>query len=110
VDWATGNQPGTAGGRITVREEDEGHVLYMTGDVDEPVVSALRREQGLADLRVVVVDVGELTYIDSTGLAWLVQWARDAESDGRAATIRGHAPNFDRVLYLAGLDALFVRV
>jgi anti-anti-sigma factor len=110
VNWAMGDQIGAMSGRIAVRGEDEGHVLYLTGDVDAAVVRALEREQSLADLRIVAVDVGGLAYIDSTGLALLVQWASDARRDNRPATIRGTTPRFERVLEVAGLGALFDRV
>jgi anti-anti-sigma factor len=109
VDWLAGDQLGVRG-HIEVRREGDGHVLLLTGDVDAPLVDALEREQGGSELRVVAVDVGGLTYIDSAGLALLVRWARDARREGRPAQIRSTTPRFERVLEVAGLDALFVRV
>jgi anti-sigma B factor antagonist len=93
-----------------VKQEGDGHVLLLTGDVDALVVDELEREQSGYELRVVAVDVGGLTYIDSAGLSLLVRWARDARRNGRPAQIRSSTPRFERVLELAGLDALFVRV
>lgn len=97
------------GGKIAVRQDGDGHVLLLCGDVDAALVHALEREQSLAELRVVAVDVGGLAYIDSAVLALLVRWASDARSEGRPATIRGTTPRFERVLALAGLSAVFVR-
>jgi anti-anti-sigma factor len=101
---------GASGGPIAVRREADGHVVYLRGDVDAPVIKTLEREPDLDGLRVVAVDVGGLNYIDSSGLAWLARWASAARSDGRPAEIRGSTPRFQRVLELAGLDGLFVQV
>jgi anti-anti-sigma factor len=108
VDGVTADL-GATGGRITVQAEDGGHVLYLTGDVDAAVVRQLEREHHLAHLHVVAVDVGGLTYIDSSALALLVQWSREAAGEGRPAIIRNTTQRFERVLELAGLDELFAR-
>ena len=98
------------GGRIEVQEEAAGHVLYLSGDVDAPVVRALEAEQDLDELHIVAVDVGALEYIDSAGLGLLVRWAMKAASEGRPAVIRGTTRTFERTAELAGLGALFSRV
>jgi len=109
MDGEAGRRLGQREGQITVRREGDGHVLYLSGDVDAIVVKGLESEQSVAELRVIAADVSGLNYIDSTGLALLVRWATDARSEGRPATIRGMTQRFERVLALAGLDAVFVR-
>ena len=110
MDGVTGDRLGVPGGQIAVRREAAGHVLYLSGDVDAPVVRALEAEQGLDDLHIVAVDVSELAYIDSAGLGMLVRWARNAASEDRPAVIRGTTRRFERTLELAGLDTLFSRI
>jgi anti-anti-sigma factor len=109
MDGITGDRLGVPGGRIEVRRETAGHVLYLSGDVDAPVVGALEAEQSIDELRIVAVDVGGLAYIDSAGLGMLVRWATHAASEGRPAMIRGTTRRFERTLELAGLDTLFSR-
>jgi anti-anti-sigma factor len=96
-------------GLIQVKSEPDGHVLYLSGDVDAPVVRQLEREHDLAALDVVAVDVGGLTFIDSTGLSMLVKWAVQATGAGRPAQIRHATDLFERVIALAGLTHLFTR-
>lgn len=109
MDGIIGDRLGVPSGRIEVRRETAGHVLYLSGDVDAPVVGALEAELGMDELHIVAVDVGGLEYIDSAGLGMLVRWARTAASEGRPATIRSSTRRFERTLELAGLDAVFSR-
>lgn len=109
MDGLAGGRLDATSGHITVKHEADGHVLYMSGDVDAPVVTKLESEHTLDGLLVVAVDVGALSYIDSTGLTLLVRWALDAKRDGRPAEIRRTTRNFNRILELAGLTSMFVR-
>jgi anti-sigma B factor antagonist len=95
------------GGRIVVQHTGAGDLLALCGDVDAVVVQELQAT-GTPDLsQIVAVDVGELTYIDSSGLTLLVRWARQATRAGRPAEIRRAGPRFHRVVQVAGIAALF---
>jgi anti-anti-sigma factor len=109
VNGPTGDPLSGTAGRIAVKREADGHVLYLTGDVDAPVVKQAESEHVVDGLRIVAVDVRALRYIDSTGLTFLVRWAQEAARDGRPAEIRHTTRHFDRVLDLAGLTSMFVR-
>jgi anti-anti-sigma factor len=95
-------------GAITVQHTVDGQVLHLSGDVDDVAVARLRDTSPLDLSRIVAVDVGEVTYIDSTGLTLLVLWAREAASAGRPAEIRRRTPRFGRVLEVAGVADVFV--
>lgn len=90
-----------------MNQEAGGHVLHLSGDIDAPVVEKLSTDHSLDGLRIIAVDVGELDYIDSTGLTFLVRWAKAAQKDGRPAEIRRTTHRFDRVLEVTGLTSLF---
>jgi anti-anti-sigma factor len=109
VNFLSGGLRDVPAGMITVEREADGHVLYLSGDVDAAVVAEAKTEQTLEGLRILAVDVGALTYIDSSGLTLLVRWAQNAKLDGRPAEIRHTTKRFDRVLEVAGLNSLFVR-
>ena len=94
-------------GRITVREEVGGHALHLIGDVDAPVLEQLARDHPVDQLRVLAVDVGELGYIDSSGLAFLLRCAQAAHAEGRRVQMRRAASRFERVLEVSGLTPLF---
>ena len=86
----------------------DGHVLLLCGDVDDVAVEALKATHPLDLSHVVAVDVGEVTFIDSTALTLLVLWARTAAAAGRPAEIRRRTPRFGRVLEVAGVADMFV--
>ncbi len=95
-------------GSIHVQWEDDGAVLCMHGDVDGPVVERFEAENPRQPLPV-AVDVGQMTYIDSTGLGFLVRWAQESAGAGRTPVLRNRHRRIDQVLAITGLDALFPR-
>jgi anti-anti-sigma factor len=96
-------------GVIEVQSEPGGHVLVFIGEVDAPVVQQLQREHDPTDLTVIAVDVGGLSYIDSTALSVLVECALKAAQTHRRLEIRRPTERFHRVMELAGLTHLFAR-
>jgi anti-anti-sigma factor len=94
---------------MVVTSETGGHVLHLSGDIDAAVVDEFVHGGRLEGLTVVAVDVGDLGYIDSTGLAFLVRWAKEALRSGRPPEIRRTTERFERVLELTGLGSVFVR-
>jgi anti-sigma B factor antagonist len=100
-----GHEP--PGGSLELVREAGGPVLHLCGDVDAPVVARMQAD-GLDIADVVAVSVARLGYIDSTGLALLVRWARQAAGAGRPAVVRCASPRFCQVLELTGLTPMFV--
>ncbi|HEX2072776.1 MAG TPA: STAS domain-containing protein [Geodermatophilus sp.] len=94
-------------GSIAVEDEPAGRVLHLRGEVDAPVVRHAQEEGHLDGLGFVAVDVGALTYIDSTGLSLLVRWAQELARAGRPAVVRRTTARFQQVLRIAGLTSLF---
>ena len=94
-------------GSISLLREDGGPVLCLRGDVDAVVVEKFEAEPENAPLPVAAFDVGGMTYIDSTGLRLLVQWARETAGAGQQAVLRRPTRRFDQVLELTGLGSLF---
>lgn len=93
---------GTAGGSAVV-------VLSPTGELDLATSTALRDalaeacDQGL----VVVVDLAEVTFVDSTALGVLVGAARRLQAGGCHLTVRNASGRVHTVLVMTGLDRLF---
>lgn len=94
---------------IAVKDDSDGQVLYLRGDVDASAIDRSQLERRLREGMIEVVDVTELVYIDSTALRPLVGWARDAARAGRPALVRGKNQGFDDLLSDMGLAARFVR-
>jgi len=85
-------------------------VVSVTGDVD--LVSAARLREVLEDaLRLsshLVVDVADVTFIDSSGLSALVQTHRQAADAGGSMTVRRPSPMLKRLLSITRLETVLV--
>lgn len=73
--------------------------LANAGTLEQELEAALGNGSGG-----VVVDLGELSFIDSTGIALLVRTAGDGGEDGRVRFLRSKAPAVTRVLELTGVE------
>lgn len=97
---------------FSVRVESRGTVsgVAVSGELDLAGVDAL---QGALDRAVeeaseiLVVDLSETTFIDSTGLQALIRCERRASAAGLGLVLIGARPQVRRVFELAGLDTRF---
>jgi anti-sigma B factor antagonist len=91
---------------LTVRRERGVVIAEITGDIDMSTVAGLReRLFGLADGgQSLIVDLNQVTFIDSTGLGVLIGAARRAA--GRGATLHAvcDQPQTRKLLWLTGVD------
>ena len=88
-------------------------VVRMVGELDmatapklrETVVKLLQPSLGIG---VVILDLSEVTFVDSTGLGVLAASRQRIEREGGALVLRGPRPNTVKVLAVTGLDRVFV--
>ncbi|MGH9027897.1 MAG: STAS domain-containing protein [Acidimicrobiia bacterium] len=83
--------------------------ISVAGEVDAHTSTALERaiDQALeAGARTLVVDVAEMSFIDSSGLRVLVQGRRRATEAGGALALRQPSDTVVRLLELTGLREL----
>lgn len=79
--------------------------LKVSGELDLTTSPQFRRRllEASRSVRLVVLDLRELSFIDSSGIHAILDTARDArEHEGRLLIVRGPAP-VDRVLSLTGV-------
>ena len=91
-----------------VQAGDATHIR-PTGELDIATTPAL--EQAIADATTqtgsaLVLDLRELTFMDSTGLRTLAQTNARAEADGFSLSIVRGSRQIERVLEISGLGAL----
>ena len=83
-------------------------VIRLSGELDiarkEALLDALRID---ASARAVLLDLGEVTYADSTALTELLRFRSEAERHNVPVAIVATSPQFDRVIRYAGLDEVF---
>ncbi|MDX6595273.1 MAG: anti-sigma factor antagonist [Solirubrobacterales bacterium] len=94
--------------RLRTSQAGATRLIQLEGELDLASASALEAELDAAlgnGSGHVIVDMGELAFIDSTGLALLVA-ALGRDGDGpRLRFIRSRTPAVTKVLKLTGLDA-----
>jgi anti-sigma B factor antagonist len=103
---ATNEERNIHAGPLKLRTEQYGEtrVIQLSGELDLANANAVERELqlALADDGRVVLDLGDLTFIDSTGIALLVT-AAAGNGDGRVRFLRSRAAGVTRVLELTGV-------
>ena len=97
--------------RVAVRNEDRAVVFAVEGELD--LASSPTLEQELerahdADVELLIIDLRELRFMDSTGLHALVKANKRATEAGRRfAVVRGGA-QIERLLNLTGVGELLI--
>ena len=86
------------------------HVVVVGGELDLSNVGELRRRAAgalAADRARLVVDLAEVTHIDSSGLAELLELHQRARDLHGCLALVVTAPAIQRTLEIRGVDALF---
>jgi anti-anti-sigma factor len=95
-----------------VTQQSDHVVVAPRGELDMATVGAV--EQELRRLRktdadVLVLDLGGLTFMDSTGLHLVARWTAEASRDGFAFELAPGPPVVQRVFELSGMTDLPLR-
>jgi anti-sigma B factor antagonist len=97
---------------IEVGTESGAVVLALAGELDlatTPRLAAALAEDAVAGAARVVLDLGRLSFMDSTGLGLIVRADRELRDGGRALVLRNLQAQVSRLLQLSGtLDRLTV--
>jgi len=102
-----GGAPETGGIRLV--EEPGASVVHMWGEIDV----ALRSEASAALANAlqrdvpVVIDTSEVTFMDSTGIAFLVQFYTIGSEEGLSVTLRNPPSVVTDVLEMLGVIEIF---
>lgn len=92
--------------RLDVEREGDTVRVRPVGELDLATVGRVENElRALRDagVRGVIVDLGGLTFMDSTGLSLMLRWTAAAERDGFAFSLIPGAAPIQRVFELAGI-------
>jgi anti-anti-sigma factor len=82
-------------------------VIRPSGELDiatAPTLDGRLRQVADAGAREIVIDLGSLTFIDSTGLRLLLTWRAASAVDGFALALLPGQPSVQRIFSIAGLE------
>jgi anti-anti-sigma factor len=102
-------------GRIVVDSEPGAQVLRLVGEIDAAAVETFEAEQPLPETAdepstphaIGVVDLSEVTFLSSSGLACLIRLTQPAREQGHLPTLRGLTNPARRILTMTGATRLF---
>jgi anti-anti-sigma factor len=97
---------------VTTSRDGDRAVVALTGELD--VNTATQLADALGDLAgeklvSVVVDVGRLTFVDSTGLRVILAGRESLQAEGATLTLEGASGVVERVLEMTGLRGLLAQ-
>jgi len=98
---------------LRVTHSDSETVLTVTGDINMTTSPRMRTaliEVASEQPEQLVVDLEGVTYIDSSGIATLVEALQRARREGRRLALRGLREGIRAVFRLARLDEVFTIV
>jgi anti-sigma B factor antagonist len=99
--------------RVEVREQDGAALIAISGELDLASAPALEETLDHAlksDVRLVILDLRDLEFMDSTGLSVLVRGHQAAEEAGRRLTLIQGPPQVKRLLNLTGVTERLIVV
>jgi anti-sigma B factor antagonist len=91
--------------RVEVQSRDQATVISVAGELDLASSPALQEEleRVAADSRLLIIDLRELDFMDSTGLSVLVRAHQRAEEQGRRLAMVKGPQQVQRLLSLTGV-------
>jgi anti-anti-sigma factor len=102
-------------GRIVVDSGPGAQVLRLVGEIDAAAVETFEAERPLPETAdqpstphaIGVVDLSEVTFLSSSGLACLIRLTQPAREQGHLPTLRGLTNPARRILTMTGATRLF---
>jgi anti-sigma B factor antagonist len=91
-------------------DPEHAHVLKLSGELDIAAVDTFLEQARAAVAEadpVLVIDAGDVTFIDSTGLGALVRLREHAHATGKDIALAHIPRQMSRILELTGLSRLF---
>ena len=92
--------------RVEVQNQDQATVIAVSGELDLASSPALQEELdrvSASDSQLLIIDLRELDFMDSTGLSVLVRAHQRAEQEGRRLAMVKGPQQVQRLLSLTGV-------
>lgn len=87
----------------SIEEGTSSTILRLRGEIDLATIAYL--EEAVAGLSgALVLDLEAVSFIDSSGVRWLLETRRRAQAEGRRVIVQTVSPAVKRVLEVSGLQ------
>jgi len=95
--------------KISVRDAGEAKIVEIEGDVDLGTSPDLRRTlfENLVQAPKVALNLAAIRYIDSSGIATLLEVLKDSQSRNKAFVLFGLSPAVQQVFHLTHVIRIF---
>ncbi|MFN7995464.1 MAG: STAS domain-containing protein [Bryobacteraceae bacterium] len=95
--------------RISTREAGEARIVEVEGDVDLGTSPELRRTlfSALRDVRKLGLNLAGIRYIDSSGIATLIEVLKDSQRLNKEFVLFGLSPKVEQVFRLTHVIRIF---
>ncbi|WP_058301387.1 STAS domain-containing protein [Gorillibacterium timonense] len=90
---------------MTVKESSDNYTIYVSGELDLAVSAEFRSEIEplLTSDKEVVLDMADLTYIDSTGMGIIIFFLKARKEDGKALSVQNVPQKIKKLFDLTGI-------
>jgi len=95
---------------VTESNKDGAKILHLSGEIDLHASPELRKrlqEEKAAEQPILLLDFSDVSYIDSSGLATLIEYCRECSDYGGKLALFSLAPKVKMVFELVRLNELF---
>ncbi|WP_199422934.1 STAS domain-containing protein [Actinotalea solisilvae] len=101
--------PAPPTGSITTTQTPERTIVRLSGEIDATLRTQASTAMSLVACRHVPVelDTSDVTFIDSTGLSFLIQCCTVAHAEGLGVSLPEPAPPVAALISVVGIDSLF---
>lgn len=96
--------------QITERTEDNIPIVSISGDIDlesSPKLRAFLKPLSSAKTPKLLLDFGQVTYIDSSGLATLIEYFQAVQGFGGKLALASLSPRVKNVFEIVRLEQIF---
>ena len=94
--------------KVDLRKEEDNLFVKLYGDLDINSVNIFKDKiNSVEEIRKIIIDCEELSYVDSTGLGAFISVYKNIKEKGEGIVIKGLKPHIKKIFLITDLDKVF---
>ena len=94
--------------KVDLRKEEDILFVKLYGDLDINSVNIFKDKiNSVEEIRKIIIDCEELSYVDSTGLGAFISVYKNIKEKGEGIVIKGLKPHIKKIFLITDLDKVF---